>query len=61
MPAFSKHIEEEGASFISFKIVENGEFQEQKLIDKLQNQPKDVNPMITGTRNLNDNLSDFKA
>jgi 5-oxoprolinase (ATP-hydrolysing) len=31
------------------------------LTDLLNNQPKDENPLITGTRNLKDNLSDFKA
>jgi 5-oxoprolinase (ATP-hydrolysing) len=25
------------------------------------NQPKEANPLITGSRNLADNLSDFKA
>lgn len=26
MPSFSKHLEEEGAAFMGFKIVEKGEF-----------------------------------
>ena len=37
MPAFSKHIEEEGAQFISFKIVKNGVFNENELVERLSN------------------------
>jgi N-methylhydantoinase B/oxoprolinase/acetone carboxylase alpha subunit len=37
MPSFSKYLCEEGASFISFKIVENGEFKEKALIEILIN------------------------
>lgn len=61
MPAFSKHIDEEGAQFVSFKIVKNGVFNEAELVEILTNQPDQVNPLITGTRNLTDNLADFKA
>lgn len=61
MPAFSKHIDEEGAQFVGFKIVKEGIFNEGELTDILTNQPKDVNPLITGTRNLKDNIADFKA
>ena len=61
MPAFSKHIDEEGAQFVSFKIVKNGVFNEEELTEVLTNQSKVVNPLITGTRNLKDNLADFKA
>ena len=61
MPAFSKHIEEEGAQFISFKIVKDGIFNENELVERLSNQPDRVNPLITGTRNLKDNIADFKA
>ena len=38
MPSFSKKLEEEGAAFISFKIVENNHFQEEKLSYILCNQ-----------------------
>jgi len=31
MPSFSKCLEEEGAAFMGFKIVKNGEFQEEEL------------------------------
>ena len=61
MPAFSRHIEEEGAQFVGFKIVKDGVFNEAEVTSILNNQPKDVNPLITGTRNLKDNIADFKA
>ena len=61
MPAFSKVIEEEGAAFVGFKIVKDGKFNEEELTNILNNQPKDKNPLIEGTRNLKDNLSDFRA
>jgi 5-oxoprolinase (ATP-hydrolysing) len=37
MPSFSKFLEEEGAAFMSFKIIENGKFQQEKLTDILMN------------------------
>ena len=61
MPAFSRHIEEEGAQFVGFKIVKDGVFNEAEVTNILNNQPKDVNTLITGTRNLKDNIADFKA
>ena len=61
MPAFSKVIEEEGAAFLGFKVVKDGKFNEEELISILCNQPNEKNPLIVGTRNLKDNLSDFKA
>ena len=61
MPAFSKHIEEEGAQFVSFKIVKEGVFNEAELVEVLTNQPNEQNPLIVGTRNLKDNIADFKA
>jgi len=61
MPSFSKCLEEEGAAFMGFKIVKNGLFQEDELTKLLNEQPNDANPLITGTRNLRDNLSDFRA
>ena len=38
MPSFSKELEEEGARFMGFKIVQKGEFQEDSLIHILKNQ-----------------------
>ena len=40
MPAFSKHIDEEGAQFVSFKIVKDGVFNEAELTEILMNQKK---------------------
>ena len=61
MPAFSKHIDEEGAQFESFKIVKDGVFNEKELTEVLTKQSNARNPEIKGTRNLKDNLADFKA
>ena len=61
MPAFSRVIEEEGAAFVNFKIVKDGKFNEEELTSLLVNQPKEKNKLIEGTRNLKDNLSDFRA
>ncbi len=52
MPPFSKSLEEEGASIKTFKLVRNGEFQEEKITKILTR---------AGTRALADNLSDLKA
>ncbi len=46
---------------MGFKLVKNGIFQEEELTEILCNQPNDANPLIKGTRNLADNLSDFRA
>lgn len=59
MPPHSKHLWEEGARFKSFKIVKEGEFQEEALIEAL-NAPAQF-PGCSGTRLLADNLSDLKA
>jgi 5-oxoprolinase (ATP-hydrolysing) len=60
MPSFSKLLEEEGAAIESFKLVRNGEFQEEG-ITQIMNEQTGANPLIRGTRNLTDNISDFKA
>ena len=60
MPSFSKLLEEEGAAIESFKIVKDGEFQEEGITHIMNNQTG-ANPLIRGTRNLSDNISDFKA
>jgi 5-oxoprolinase (ATP-hydrolysing) len=52
MPPFSQSLDEEGACIKTFKLVENGEFQEAGITDILTR---------AGTRALNDNLSDLKA
>ncbi|XP_023348748.1 5-oxoprolinase-like [Eurytemora carolleeae] len=59
MPPHSKYLWQEGASFKSFKIVKAGEFQEEELTAALM-APAQY-PGCTGTRLLQDNLSDLKA
>lgn len=65
MPPFSQTLVEEGACIQSFKLVENGVFQEKEITGLLQ-APAQVHrlpglPPISGTRALADNLSDLKA
>jgi len=59
MPPHSKTLAEEGATFRSFKIVKQGHFQEEALVEALM-APGKI-PGCSGTRNLSDNLSDLKA
>ncbi|XP_015790141.1 5-oxoprolinase isoform X2 [Tetranychus urticae] len=59
MPPHSVKLSEEGAVFMSFKIVENEVFQEEKLVEALQAPGKE--PGNFGSRNLFDNISDLKA
>eukprot|EP00095_Tigriopus_kingsejongensis_P002903 maker-scaffold336_size202805-snap-gene-0.21 protein:Tk02903 transcript:maker-scaffold336_size202805-snap-gene-0.21-mRNA-1 annotation:"5-oxoprolinase" len=59
MPPHSKYLWEEGASFKSFKIVDQGSFQEEALIAKFE-EPGQY-PGSSGTRCLQDNLSDLRA
>jgi 5-oxoprolinase (ATP-hydrolysing) len=48
-----------GAVFISFKLVENGHFREQELIEAFA-APGKI-PGSSGSRNIGDNLSDLRA
>lgn len=59
MPPNSKSIHEEGAVFMSFKLVNRGVFMEEELIAELM-RPAQY-PGSSGTRNLSDNISDLKA
>lgn len=65
MPPGSRRLEEEGACIISFKLVEDGLFQEEGIAElllapgKITSQPG--RPTISGTRLLADNISDLKA
>ncbi|XP_031440117.1 5-oxoprolinase [Clupea harengus] len=59
MPPHSKSLQEEGAVFISFKLVTGGVFQEQAVTEALM-APAQY-PGCSGTRNLHDNLSDLRA
>ncbi len=65
MPPGSRQLVEEGAAILSFKLVENGLFQEQGISDLLlspENTPSEPGrPEIRGARFLSDNLSDLKA
>ena len=65
MPPNSRTIEEEGACISSFKLVENGLFQEEGIAKLLlapgRIQPPPGRPVIAGTRLLADNISDLKA
>ncbi len=65
MPPFSRLLREEGAAIRSFKLVENGIFQEEG-ISRLLRAPAEFNnspgaPPISGSRCLADNISDLKA
>jgi len=59
MPPHSKFLWQEGAAFKSFKIVDSGEFQEEALTAGLM--APGEQPGCTGTRQLQDNLSDLRA
>jgi len=52
MPPHSTSLDQEGAAFISFKLVCKGEFQQEQLKKHL---------LEAGTRNLHDNLADLQA
>lgn len=59
MPSNSTSIFQEGAEFKSFQLVKDNVFNEKELIEQLQ-LPGQY-PNCSGTRALNDNLSDIKA
>ncbi|XP_053322646.1 5-oxoprolinase [Spea bombifrons] len=59
MPPHSKSLQEEGAVFTSFKLVQGGEFQEEAVTEALM--APGLIPGSSGTRNLHDNLSDLRA
>ncbi|NWU98761.1 OPLA oxoprolinase, partial [Upupa epops] len=59
MPPHSKELREEGAVFVSFKLVKDGVFQEEAVTEALL-APGHI-PGCSGTRNLQDNLSDLQA
>ncbi len=65
MPPFSRTLKEEGACIKTFKLVENGIFNEAGITELLQAPGKITRkpgePAISGTRLLSDNLSDLKA
>ena len=59
MPPNSTKLWQEGAVFKSMKIVENNIFKEKEIIQAF-NAPS-VYPNCSGSRNINDNISDLKA
>uniref|UniRef100_A0A665W2K4 5-oxoprolinase, ATP-hydrolysing n=1 Tax=Echeneis naucrates TaxID=173247 RepID=A0A665W2K4_ECHNA len=59
MPPHSTSLQQEGAVFMSFKIVTRGVFQEEAVTEALMAPAK--YPDCSGTRNLHDNLSDLRA
>ncbi|KAK6747127.1 hypothetical protein RB195_000386 [Necator americanus] len=59
MPPNATSLDQEGATFVSFKVVEKGVFQEDFLISHLM-APKEIRG-CSGTRNLADNIADIKA
>ena len=59
MPPHSTCLEEEGAMIIGFKLVRNGQFQEEGITEILMSPGKRKGS--SGTRNLRDNLSDLRA
>lgn len=62
MPPFSKSIWEEGAAIKAFKLVENGDFQEEGIVELLRFPSSgELENQIPGTRRLQDNLSDLRA
>jgi len=65
MPPNSRTIEEEGACIESFKLVEDGIFQEEGISELMlapgRVTPQPGRPAISGTRLLADNISDLKA
>jgi len=65
MPPDSRSLAEEGAAIHSFKLVDNNIFQEKGITELLlspaDTPQEDGRPPISGTRLLNDNISDLKA
>ncbi|XP_041823579.1 5-oxoprolinase [Melanotaenia boesemani] len=59
MPPHSTSLQQEGAVFISFKLVTGGVFQDEAVTEALM-APAQY-PGCSGTRNLHDNLSDLRA
>jgi 5-oxoprolinase (ATP-hydrolysing) len=60
MPPHSKELFQEGAAIKSEKLVSEGHFNEERIIELLQEEPA-KHPGCSGTRCLADNLNDLKA
>ena len=65
MPPFSRELKEEGVCIKTFKLVENGVFNEEGITELLKSpgkiKRKSGEAIISGTRLLSDNISDMKA
>ncbi|CAM9887417.1 unnamed protein product [Ectocarpus fasciculatus] len=61
MPPLSKTLEEEGAAIVAFKLVTMGAFDEKGVSELLHAPGERGDPACSGTRNLQDNLSDLRA
>jgi 5-oxoprolinase (ATP-hydrolysing) len=60
MPPNSTELWQEGAAIESFKMVKEGVFDEDGLVDELYHKPSKY-PGCSGTRTLRDNVADLKA
>lgn len=60
MPPHSRELFQEGAAIKSEKLVSEGKFDEERMIELLQDEPAQY-PGCSGTRCLADNLNDLKA
>jgi 5-oxoprolinase (ATP-hydrolysing) len=60
MPPHSRELFQEGAAIKSEKLVSEGHFNEERIIELLQEEPA-KHPGCSGTRCLADNLNDLKA
>jgi 5-oxoprolinase (ATP-hydrolysing) len=61
MPPHSHCLAEEGAAIISFKLVQQGRLDEAGITQLLLAPGQSGMAGVSGTRNLQDNLSDLKA
>ncbi|OQR76402.1 5-oxoprolinase-like [Tropilaelaps mercedesae] len=59
MPSTSHHLNQEGAIFVSFKVVSRGVFREAELIEKFM-EPGKVD-QSSGARNVRENIADLQA
>lgn len=60
MPPHSTELFQEGAAIKSEKLVSEGRFNEERIIELLHKEPAQY-PGCSGTRSLSDNLNDLKA
>jgi 5-oxoprolinase (ATP-hydrolysing) len=59
MPPLSKSLEQEGAAIVAFKLVRDGQFQEEGVTALLM--APGARPGNSGTRCISDNIADLKA